>query len=54
MAKKLSLNENVVCKEYEEVSGVRCECYDCRNLEEVKNELLGKRCVKCGGRLIPI
>ena len=51
---KSSLNENGVCKECEEISEVRCECYDCGNFEKVKNELLGKRCAKCDGRLIPI
>ena len=33
---------------------VKCKCYDCENIERVKTEMLGKRCEKCDGRLIPI
>lgn len=33
---------------------VKCKCYDCGNIERVKNELLGKGCNKCNGRLIPM
>ena len=38
----------------EEVKTVDCECYDCGNFEKVGIDLLGKRCIKCNGRLIPI
>ena len=52
---KSNLNENGLCRECEEeVKTVDCECYDCGNFEKVGIDLLGKRCIKCNGRLIPI
>lgn len=31
-----------------------CKCHDCGEIERVKEELLSKRCYKCGGRLVPL
>ena len=41
---KSSLNENGVCKECEEISEVRCECFDCE--KEIKS--VEKHCEECG------
>lgn len=32
---------------------IKTKCYDCGTKEIVENDMLGKKCKKCGGRLIP-
>ncbi len=34
--------------------GLIYQCYECGEIERVKEELLSKRCYKCGGRLVPL
>lgn len=34
--------------------GLIWQCCECGEIERVKEELLSKRCHKCGGRLVPL
>lgn len=36
------------------MKSIKYQCYDCDAIESVKNHMIGKRCSKCNGRLIPI
>lgn len=32
----------------------KCKCYDCKNTEYINKYDLGKKCSKCGGRLVQL